>query len=614
MRGRARWIVLVAGVLALAAGGLLLARLPGSEGRSGGRLPEAWTLWPVAALGPELAGGRFSADHLAAGPEVVVAVGRGEGGRPGAWYSTDGVTWRPGDLAGLAGGPRWGAEISGLVRYGGGFLAAGVTTVGEMTPVFGETIAWRSADGRSWTRVDGPPAPDGSVVGHPWLHIDGDRAAVVVSEREIAVLGPQDTTWQRVELELGDCRLNRRVDLGGTPSLAGADCPGGGTDEGRAMVRLDGSSGSRPVLRVPAGETGATVAVGDGTAVALVRHVVPEPGAGGTEGTGGVGTASGTASGTATLEPMDGGGGDDGGEGGGEGGEGAAGGRTEVRISRSGDGGAHWTDAAPPPLPEGAETGSGSPMYVQWTGHGYVATGWAQDRLGSVPLVWVSADGVKWSVQRIARFADEGSLGAPVAFRGMHLVPAVYPGGTAGLLISGGPPLRAEVTGSRTAAGPSTGAPVAGTPATRTPTAGPPTIQRPSVGPPETGSPAPDSTGPSLTQRMAGTWGGTVAGGSSATGGTVRLGMRAVETASGPRLLVGKLTMDNCSADVVQQQRPADGTVPLTVENAKAEVAGTVFGSASCPSRIELRLTADGRLSWVDDLTRQGVLESMPPD
>ncbi|MFB9371556.1 hypothetical protein [Kitasatospora albolonga] len=64
----------------------------------------------------------------------------------------------------------------------------------------------------------------------------------------------------------------------------------------------------------------------------------------------------------------------------------------------------------------------------------------------------------------------------------------------------------------------------------------------------------------------------------------------------------------------MQQQRPSDGMVPLTVGEAKQEVAGTVFGGASCPHQVELRFTPDGQLGWSDDATRHGVLAPVAAD
>ncbi|MFB9370883.1 hypothetical protein [Kitasatospora albolonga] len=542
MRWRARWVVLVAGVLALTVGGLLLGRLLVDEGRTGAPQPGVWTLRPTAALVPGTAADRFSADYLAAGPEVVVAVGTAGG----AWYSADGVTWQEGDLGSQVRGPGWGVEVSGLVRYGGGFLAVGVSVVGSATPVFGEQVAWRSADGRRWTRIEGPPAPDGARVGRPRVHTDGTRAVVAVSDRNVAVLGPQDTGWQTDELPVGDCRLYERSDRGTMPAVLSALCPGGGGEgaaKAWAALRLDGRPGSAALLRVPTGEAGTLVAVGDGSAVALVDHPLPRPGA----------SASARASGS-TEGALDGGGEtegalDGGGEAGGVldggGGEGASGDRMQVWVSRSVDGGVHWTTAVPLPLPEGAASGSGWPAYLEWTGHGYVATGWAEEALGYVPLIWTSTDGERWSVQRIARYAERTSLGMPVAFRGLYLVPALYEPGqrTAGLLVSGGPPLSPGVTAGQVAESTTVGTPVpsGSVPSGQATGGSVPSGQVP-------GDQATASQGPTLTERMAGVWGGTVAEGYPGAGGTVRLVLRAVETARGPRVLVGTLSMDNCTA------------------------------------------------------------------
>ena len=147
-------------------------------GRSG-RLPVAWTsadgvAWTEHPV-PRLEGSDIAErmTTVVAGPHGMVA-----GGSVGPelfdrharfWTSADGVAWQPvlDDPAAFDD-----AEVRAITRFGDGFVAVGV--VGTAQHPTG-AVAWTSADGSSWTRVDDPafvggiatavvPAPFGGLV------------------------------------------------------------------------------------------------------------------------------------------------------------------------------------------------------------------------------------------------------------------------------------------------------------------------------------------------------------------------------------------------------------------------------------------------------------------
>jgi hypothetical protein len=74
------------------------------------------------------------------------------------WTSVDGVAWQsvPDDPAAFAN-----AEVRAITRFGDGYVAVGV--VGTVQHPTG-AVAWASADGSTWTRVDDPSFVDGIAV------------------------------------------------------------------------------------------------------------------------------------------------------------------------------------------------------------------------------------------------------------------------------------------------------------------------------------------------------------------------------------------------------------------------------------------------------------------
>ena len=136
-------------------------------GRSG-KLPVAWTSTDGVAWQQHpvhLLGGSDVAERMT----TVVASKRGyvAGGSLGPelfdrharfWTSVDGLDWKavPDDPAAFAN-----AEVRAITTFGDGFVAVGV--VGTVQHPSG-AVAWTSADGSSWTRVDDPSFADGIAV------------------------------------------------------------------------------------------------------------------------------------------------------------------------------------------------------------------------------------------------------------------------------------------------------------------------------------------------------------------------------------------------------------------------------------------------------------------
>ncbi len=175
-------------------------------GRSGTK-PVAWTssdgvTWregPVPVLGTDGTAERMTS--VVAGPGGFVA-----GGSVGPellerharfWISSDGSTWAPvaDDTAAFAN-----AEVRSITRLAGGFVAVGV--VGTAQRATG-AVAWTSADGRAWSRVDDSAFADGvavSVVAAPF----GGLVAVGsdVDRREAtAWTSPDGRAWTKAPSE-----------------------------------------------------------------------------------------------------------------------------------------------------------------------------------------------------------------------------------------------------------------------------------------------------------------------------------------------------------------------------------------------------------------------------
>ena len=162
----------------------------------------AWTAIPLSTAAPD--------PPERASAIVVTDGGVWAGGSAGPelgdrtaefWQSVDGgSTWRnvrtvvidDGELGGAAFA---GAEVSAIAQAPGGLVAIGRVGTGQR---WTSSVAWRSADGSAWSRIDDPALAGGLVVA---LAVTPDRILAVGSdgdEREAVAWASADgTAWTR---------------------------------------------------------------------------------------------------------------------------------------------------------------------------------------------------------------------------------------------------------------------------------------------------------------------------------------------------------------------------------------------------------------------------------
>lgn len=102
-----------------------------------------------------------SVSAIAAGPERIIALGTGEGGVAVGWQSSDGTSWQPLPLGGMAEQ----AHVTDVAYDGSGFVAVGsVSAQDGDTPDARAPAAWRSADGQTWTVTQLAPMGSANAV------------------------------------------------------------------------------------------------------------------------------------------------------------------------------------------------------------------------------------------------------------------------------------------------------------------------------------------------------------------------------------------------------------------------------------------------------------------
>jgi hypothetical protein len=136
-----------------------------------GDLPAVWrstdaVAWDGAHIrGPDL---RFELNAIATQDDVVVTVGGPTADEVAAsafWSDDDGATWTPVPLEGGTGSP----TLHDVIATADGWVAAGFDT--ETTALRTIAAVWRSADGKTWHRVD-PFTP---------TFLPGDSSGVVMT-------------------------------------------------------------------------------------------------------------------------------------------------------------------------------------------------------------------------------------------------------------------------------------------------------------------------------------------------------------------------------------------------------------------------------------------------
>ena len=113
------------------------------------------------------------------------------------WRSDDGITWTPApdDPVAFAN-----AEVRALTPFEDGFVAVGI--VGTAQDHAG-AVAWTSADGVSWTRIDDPSFDGGEAVAVVRAHFGGLVAVGSQADRRMALAwaSPDGRTWRRAPSE-----------------------------------------------------------------------------------------------------------------------------------------------------------------------------------------------------------------------------------------------------------------------------------------------------------------------------------------------------------------------------------------------------------------------------
>ncbi len=163
-----------------------------------------------------------------------------------AFRSTDGRTWSRVDATGLDGA----ADVAGLTTFDGGVIAIGALRTGEDPAMGGfRPVAWHSADGEAWTTV---PLPTGGGT-------EGSAQALVSTGDEILAVGAVDGTgamwsstdggasWTIVERDgVGpSSSLNDIAVQGDALLISGTQPSAGGDDRESALLLLRSTDDGR---------------------------------------------------------------------------------------------------------------------------------------------------------------------------------------------------------------------------------------------------------------------------------------------------------------------------------------------------------------------------------
>ncbi|MER5948431.1 hypothetical protein ABT127_20490 [Streptomyces sp. NPDC001904] len=565
-------------VLALLGGGLwwFTAR----DGRDTATPVATWSYTEAKAVAGAGDGG-FNPHAVAAAKGVLVAAGdapdpSGDGYNLDAWYSTDAVTWKKGDLRTVGRGAEWYSEFTDLMAWDGGFVVAakGIDTSGGLGVLSSEP-AFFSADGRTWRLLD---PPDPTATGRPDYFTDGAHLYASRDGRTLWRLADDTRRWKAVDARAPEgCRMHGRADAPGT-----GDAVITGTCDHvsrPALYRVsDGGASLRdlsPSLpkRLYGGITDAAV---HGDTLLLSGYQETRPGTGTSPAPDGEGALDGTGA-------LDG--------------DGDGHDTTRPVFLRSTDGGGHWSDVAALPVPADAKPGSGIVNDLLVTGDTFLATGSVLVNELVHPALWVSRDGTHWTTHRLRAFAEDGYLGPCAALDGRVVIPA----------LTGTGPVR--TAGLFTSAPGGSGTPSATRPAPPTTTSAPPDTSPPDTAPPTAApsAPAPSTTSPLSPEdvyALAAPWNGEISGSSGPAAHyrvlvTLSPGAVAEPTA---RDLKGNLKIlgdTGCTATLAEPTVRADGTLVFRPGNRKPPLPGMVLeGSYYCPDTVELRRTGAGELSW----------------
>ncbi|TDB97852.1 sialidase family protein [Actinomadura sp. 7K534] len=370
----------------------------------------AWTYVPMAELSVQ--GAKPNLVLLSSDGERFVAVGRagppGGGSVIASWTSTDGRSWREGNLGAVA-RTRGAAMVTGLARVEGGFVAVGARLSSGAAQTFTGSAAWTSADGVVWKAIGTPPGDPFTTFSRPTLMSDGVHAYSRMGTSTWWRLGP-DGAWRPFTPPgTRNCEQTYREQATRPGLFLYGYC---GNPPQAALFTLDSTGrvhdrsqalGDRISVVETAGARGGTMIA------AGYRQLPPDDPAA-------------QAAGPPPDGPDD------------------QGPPFGAAYARSADGGATWSPARTMP-------GTGPtdhPQVGRFTalGSAFLMSGLVEREGTAVPVLWTSGDdGETWRLHRLPGFAEGGSLGDPAEAGGRVVIPALVgidPLVTAGVFVSTG--------------------------------------------------------------------------------------------------------------------------------------------------------------------------------
>lgn len=171
-------------------------------------------------------GARFNPDRLVSGDFGFLGVGAtpvGDGKTvPQSWSSTDGVHWRAGDLAEVAGRRGRQVQISGLAATGTRAVAVGTSLV-DFPRRFDRLIAFATSDGLTWQELHAPSGPMTTPRAPSISAADGRFIALFDDDGVSTSYG--DGLWRSTTINLAAAGCSGPAELRG-PALV-ASCRGG---------------------------------------------------------------------------------------------------------------------------------------------------------------------------------------------------------------------------------------------------------------------------------------------------------------------------------------------------------------------------------------------------
>ncbi|MFC4586978.1 hypothetical protein [Sphaerisporangium corydalis] len=361
----------------------------------------AWTLVPSRAL--VVSGPPLNPDLVVRGGPGLVAVGHTAtpgGTRTDSWRSADGRHWSAGRLGDLTSRPRQATWITGLASVAGEVVAVGTTTeMGAAGPTT-RAVAWRSADGDSWSPMPDLPIRAGVTYRHPGLAAHAGEVYALAAQQDVS--RASGGGWRPVDTGVsGKCSYESLQDGDAAfgPVLVGACAdPAANAGSRASLVALNGTGPPREMatgMDIDAVESVATS--GTVTVAAGYKYVDRHVGNGSEDG-----------------QAIDSG---------------------YVRST----GGGGWSRFAPFPVAGGMVLGG--VRRVVAIGSLFLATGAAVNDAGAeVPAVWTSEDGGRtWRMRALPGFAENGWIDLAAATAGHIVIPARYgygPSSTAGLFLN----------------------------------------------------------------------------------------------------------------------------------------------------------------------------------